>query len=503
MPLEHIGQDFIEVFTLLRKLDPDRAFIVHRPLLLNIPVLAHFLDVVRHVGAEIIPAQRKLPHGHFVMPDIIQNHALDVVDILNPLTVQLHLNDIEEKAVQPLYQLDGFVICCIHEKKLLEKRNLNKIWTRLTVSPWLVKPFVSLSTFPGFLIKPDAMSTKKPTELLKQTPTPFVIPQTIPESRLRRLRRSESLRAMVRETHVTTDDLIYPIFVEEDAQERSPLKTMPGIFRETEKTLKKAVIEAAGNKIRAVILFGVSHHKDSSGSDSLHPHGLLARMIAEAKAASPETTVIADVCFCEYTDHGHCGVLDHHHDVDNDRTIRNIALQAVTAAQAGADMIAPSGMMDGQVAAIRAALDANGFSHIPIMAYAAKFASAFYGPFRDAAGCALGKGNRKTYQMDPANAREALRESALDEYEGADILMVKPGLAYLDILARLREQTELPLAAYQVSGEYAMLKYAAQAGAINYNDIMMESLLAFKRAGADLILSYCALDAAKILNETA
>ena len=351
------------------------------------------------------------------------------------------------------------------------------------------------------------MKSKSQFEILKSGLNAFRPDVPKPDMRMRRLRRSDAMRALMRETRITPDDFIYPIFVEEQATERQPIGSMPGIFRETEDTLKLAVKDTAKHNVKAVILFGISHNKDHSGSDSMHANGLLARMISEAKNASPETLVIADACFCEYTDHGHCGVLDHNHDVDNDRTIENVAIQAVIAAEAGADIIAPSGMMDGQVAAIRSALDENGFSHIPIMAYAAKFASAFYGPFRDAAGCSLGQGmgqgDRKTYQMDPANMREAVREAEMDEIEGADILMVKPGLAYLDVLARLRDETNLPLAAYQVSGEYAMLKYAAEAGALNYDDVMLENLLAFKRAGADLILTYCALDAAKALNKLA
>ena len=345
------------------------------------------------------------------------------------------------------------------------------------------------------------MKAKNQIELLKTGLSQFAASNApTPDTRLRRLRRTGTLRDLVRETQISTDDFIYPIFVEEEATERQPLGSMPGVYRETEKTLGTAVKDAAAHNIKATILFGVSHNKDDRGSDSLHNAGLLSRMIHEAKSASPETAVIADLCFCEYTDHGHCGVLDHNHDVDNDRTLENIGTQAIVAAEAGADIVAPSGMMDGQVAAIRAALDESGFSHIPIMAYAAKFASAYYGPFRDAAGCSLGKGNRKTYQMDPANAREALREAEQDEVEGADILMVKPGLAYLDILYRIKENTNLPVAAYHVSGEYAMLKHAAEAGAIDYQQVMMETLIAFKRAGADLILSYCALDAAKQLN---
>lgn len=347
------------------------------------------------------------------------------------------------------------------------------------------------------------MKPKSQFEILKSGLNAFRPDVPKPEMRMRRLRRTEALRSLFRETRISVDDFIYPIFVEEEASERSPIASMPGVFRETEKTLPLAVKDVAKHKVKAVILFGVSHHKDHTGSDSMHQNGLLARMISEAKDASPDTAVIADVCFCEYTDHGHCGVLDHNHDVDNDRTIENIAIQSLTAAEAGADIIAPSGMMDGQVAAIRSALDENGFSHIPIMAYAAKFSSAFYGPFRDAAGCSLGGGNRKTYQMDPANLREAVREAELDEVEGADVLMVKPGLAYLDVLTRLRDETNLPLAAYQVSGEYAMLKYAAQAGALNYEEVMLENLLAFKRAGADLILTYCALDAAIALDNLA
>lgn len=327
-----------------------------------------------------------------------------------------------------------------------------------------------------------------------------------PHVRMRRLRRTESIRAMVREHSVSADDLIVPLFVEENIDERVPVASMPGVFRETEKSLEKRVKDIAASGVKSVMVFGVSHNKDSVGSDSMDPNGLLARMISRAKNAAPELSVIADVCFCEYTDHGHCGPLCAHGDVDNDRTIYNIAMQSVVAAEAGADIIAPSGMMDGQVSAIRHTLDVTGFSDIPVMAYAAKFASCFYGPFRDAAGCALGanpnvRKDRKTYQLDPANAREALRDALLDEQEGADMLMVKPGMAYLDILAKLRQQSNLPLAVYQVSGEYAMMRFAAQAGALNYQDAMMESLLAFKRAGADMILTYAGEDVARFVRE--
>ena len=318
-------------------------------------------------------------------------------------------------------------------------------------------------------------------------------------TRLRRMRRSESLRAMVRETHLSPDDFILPVFVEEGLAERAPVKSMPGIWRETEKSVVQAVKDAESAGVRAVILFGVSRKKDASGSDSIKKGGLLDRMVSRVRQECPDIILITDLCFCEYTDHGHCGVIDSCGDVDNDLTLENLQRQALIAAQAGADMLAPSGMMDGAVASLRRALDGGGFSHLPIMSYSTKFASAFYGPFRDAAGCSLGKGNRRTYQMDPANGREAIRESLIDEAEGADILMVKPGMAYLDVLARLRDQTRLPLAVYQVSGEYAMIKFAAQAGALNADDVMMESLLAFKRAGADLILSYFSVDAAKLL----
>lgn len=317
--------------------------------------------------------------------------------------------------------------------------------------------------------------------------------------RMRRLRRTEGLRAMVRETVLTPDDFIYPVFVEEGLDQRTPVSAMPGVFRETEDSLGDVLRDAAQAGVRGVMLFGVSRNKDAEGSDSFRKGGLLDRMVRRAKDAAPDLSIIADLCFCEYTDHGHCGVLDGCGDVDNDRTLDNLARQALVAAEAGADMIAPSGMMDGTVAALRAALDQGGFAGTPIMAYSTKFASQFYGPFREAAGCSLGKGNRRTYQMDPANGREALRESLQDEAEGADILMVKPGMPYLDVLARLRDRTDMPLAVYQVSGEYAMIRFAARAGAIDGDAVMMESLLAFKRAGADLILSYFAIEAARRL----
>ena len=325
-----------------------------------------------------------------------------------------------------------------------------------------------------------------------------------PHVRMRRLRHNDAIRDMVQENHLQISDLIYPIFVEENINEPVAIPSMPGVMRETEKTLITKMKEVSDLGIKAVMLFGVSHNKDHNGSDSLTPNGLMARMIDTAKRAAPDVCIIADLCFCEYTDHGHCGPINNHKDVDNDKTVENVAMQAVIAAEAGADMVAPSGMMDGQISGIRHALDVTGFSHVPIMAYAAKFASVFYGPFRDAAGCSLGHDenvptHRKTYQLNPANGREAIRDALMDEQEGADILMVKPGMPYLDILAKLREKSELPLAAYQISGEYAMIRLAAEAGALDYESAMMESLLGFKRAGADMILTYSACDAAKWL----
>ena len=316
-----------------------------------------------------------------------------------------------------------------------------------------------------------------------------------PATRLRRLRASQALRDLVRETTVTLDDLIYPIFVEEELDDFAPVESMPGVFRIPERKLDAAIKEIAAVGIKAVMTFGVSRHKDGTGSDSWNENGLLARMTKRAKDAAPDLLVISDTCFCEYTSHGHCGVIDGN-DVHNDHTIENLGRQSVVAARAGADIIAPSAMMDGQVAAIRAALDGDGFGNTPIMAYSSKFASAFYGPFRAAAGCDL-QGDRKAYQMDPANGREALRESIVDEAEGADILMVKPAMPYLDVLAQVRRHSLLPLAAYQVSGEYAMIKFAAQAGAIDERRVVRETLAGIKRAGADMIMTYFAMDIAR------
>ena len=318
---------------------------------------------------------------------------------------------------------------------------------------------------------------------------------TYPTLRMRRLRGSQAMRDLLQETEVTLKDLIYPIFVEEELDDFAPVESMPGVYRIPERKLDAAMKEIAGAGIRAVMTFGVSHRKDDIGSDTWNRDGLMARMIKRAKDAAPDVVLFSDTCFCEYTTHGHCGVI-HDGDVHNDHTIENLGKQAVVAAEAGADVIAPSAMMDGQVAAIRSALDGAGFLNTPIMAYSSKFASAYYGPFRAAAGCDL-EGDRKAYQMNPFNGREALRESDLDEAEGADMLMVKPALPYLDVLARVRQRSLLPLAAYQVSGEYAMIKFAAAAGAIDEHRVVRETLGAVKRAGADLILTYFAMDIAR------
>lgn len=315
-----------------------------------------------------------------------------------------------------------------------------------------------------------------------------------PLVRPRRLRKSPSLRTLFQETELRVEDLILPIFVEEDVTDFAEIKSMPGVSRIPESKLASEIERYARAGIRAVMTFGISHHKDDVGSDTWNEDGLVARMSRIAKQAVPEMVVMSDTCFCEYTDHGHCGVL-HGDTVHNDETIANIGRQAVIAAQAGADIIAPSAAMDGQVQAIRHALDAAGFNDTGILAYSTKFASSLYGPFREAGGTTL-KGDRKTYQMDPMNRREAVRESLLDEQEGADALMVKPAGAYLDIIRDIREASRLPLAAYQVSGEYAMIKFGGAAGAIDEHKVVRETLGAIKRAGADLILTYFAMDIA-------
>ena len=321
---------------------------------------------------------------------------------------------------------------------------------------------------------------------------------SFPLHRGRRLRRSETLRRMVRETDLQPSDFIYPLFVVEGRNVRRPVSSMPGVFN---LSIDLAVEEArAAYKlgVPSVILFGIPDAKDAKGSGAYDRKGIIPRAITELKSALPELEVIADICLCEFTDHGHCGVVEGH-EVDNDASLPLLAEMALACAEAGVDMVAPSDMMDGRVAAIRRTLDEHKFSGLPVMSYAAKYASGFYGPFREAAQSTPQFGDRRGYQMDPANAREALKEVAQDLEEGADLVMVKPALSYLDIIHRVKQATHVPVAAYNVSGEYAMVKAAAQNGWIDYSRVMMEILTSIKRAGADLILTYHALDAARLL----
>ena len=319
-----------------------------------------------------------------------------------------------------------------------------------------------------------------------------------PEYRPRRLRRNETFRALIRETSLSASQLIYPLFVMPGKNKREEIPSMPGVFRLSVDQLKKEAEECLQLGVHSVILFGLPEKKDAVGSGAHAKDGIIQRAIKELKNKAPEMMVTTDVCLCEYTDHGHCGCLIGD-TVDNDATLEILARTALSHAQAGADMVAPSDMMDGRVAEIRAALDENNFEMIPIMSYAVKYASAFYGPFRDAANCAPQFGDRRSYQMDPANSREALREATLDVEEGADILMVKPAVAYLDIISKLKDEFDLPIAAYHVSGEYAMIKAAAEKGWIDGEKVMAETLLSIKRAGADIILTYFAKDMARYL----
>lgn len=319
-----------------------------------------------------------------------------------------------------------------------------------------------------------------------------------PIQRLRRLRQHETFRRMVRETRLSASDLIYPMFVMEGKDQRREIASMPGQFRLSTDLLVKEAGEVAGLGIPAVMLFGIPDRKDDRGTSAVDPNGIVQRAIKAVKDHVPGLIVVTDVCIDEYTSHGHCGIVKDGR-ILNDETLECLRAMARTHAQAGADMVAPSDMMDGRVAAIRSELDHAGYPELPIMAFAAKFASCFYAPFRDAAGSAPQFGDRQSYQMDPANRREALREIALDVEEGADIVMVKPALPYLDVIAAARAHTALPVAAYQVSGEYSMIKAAGKAGWLDESRAMLESLLAIKRAGADLILTYFAKDAAPFL----
>ena len=322
----------------------------------------------------------------------------------------------------------------------------------------------------------------------------------------RRLRLKRNMRDLVRETHITTDDLIMPLFIKEGMNGKNEVSSMPGIFQFGEDSVLDEVAELIELGIKAVLLFGIPKLKDSCGSDALDENGLIARNIRKIKEKfGDKILVITDLCFCEYTDHGHCGIINPKlKTVDNDATLEISAKQALIHAKAGADVIAPSGMMDNIITTLRNALDNNGFKHIPIMAYSTKFASSFYGPFRDAAESAPSKNehipkNRKTYQMDYANRNEAVRESIADMNEGADMLMVKPALSFMDIIREVKDATKLPLCVYNVSGEYSMVRAAAQNGWVDYNDMMVEILVSFKRAGADMIISYHSKDFAKLV----
>ena len=319
-----------------------------------------------------------------------------------------------------------------------------------------------------------------------------------PQVRMRRLRESGVLRRMVQETTLSVSDFIYPIFVTHGRDVREPIGPMPGYFHLSLDRLLAEVAEVSELGIQGVLLFGIPAAKDPLGSEAYADHGIIQEAIRVIKQAAPQLTVVTDVCLCEYTDHGHCGVVDKDR-VENDQTLELLARTALSHVRAGADMVAPSAMMDGQVRALREALDADGHHETPIMAYSAKYASAFYGPFRVAAESAPQFGDRRSYQMDPASSRQALREIELDIEEGADIVMVKPALAYLDVLVRARERFDLPLAAYNVSGEYAMLMAAAQNEWLDGNRAMLEILTAIKRAGADIIITYHAKEAARLL----
>ncbi|MDR3619440.1 MAG: porphobilinogen synthase [Paludisphaera borealis] len=325
-----------------------------------------------------------------------------------------------------------------------------------------------------------------------------------PVQRPRRLRAHPRIRDLVRENRLTVDDLIYPLFIYHGTNLRREIGSMPGQYQLSLDRLGEIIDEVADLKIPGVLLFGIPEHKDALGSAASRDDGVVQQAVRLIKNRAPELLVVTDLCFCEYTDHGHCGPVVEvagRYDVDNDATLPMLAEQAVSHARAGADLIAPSGMMDGMVKAIRQGLDASGFTQTPIMSYSSKFASGYYGPFREAAESAPGMGDRRGYQMDPANGDEAIREAAIDLAEGADIIMVKPALAYLDVARRLKDAFRVPLAAYNVSGEYAMVKAAAERGWIDERRIVLETLTGFKRAGIDIIMTYHALDVARWLKE--
>jgi porphobilinogen synthase len=319
-----------------------------------------------------------------------------------------------------------------------------------------------------------------------------------PVYRPRRLRRNSNLRELVAETRLSVDDLIYPMFVMPGKNKKVPVTSMPGIYKQSIDTLIKEIREAKKLGIKAILLFGIPEQKDEMGTQGYHEHGIIQKALREIKKKVKDIIVITDVCMCEYTSHGHCGIIKDG-DVDNDETLQYLAKMSLSHVEAGADMVAPSDMMDGRVGVIRDELDQNGYNKTAIMAYSAKYASAFYGPFREAAESPPQFGDRRSYQMDPPNVREAMREIELDIEEGADIVMVKPALPYLDVIRAAREEFDHPIAAYNVSGEYSMVKAAGKLGWIDEELVMMEMLTSIKRAGADLILTYFAKDAAKVL----
>jgi porphobilinogen synthase len=320
--------------------------------------------------------------------------------------------------------------------------------------------------------------------------------------RFRRLRINKNLRELVQENNISKNDFIYPLFIKSGEGIKKEINSMPGVYQMSLDKILEECKELQALGLNSIILFGIPAVKDSIGSDALCEHGIIATAIKAIKKDFPDMFVVSDLCFCEFTDHGHCGILDMEHEtVDNDATLEILVKQALIHAKSGVDMIAPSGMMDGMIEALREGLDSEGFENLPIMSYSTKFASAYYGPFRDVAESAPSFGDRRSYQMNPANRREAIAESIEDELQGADILMVKPALAYLDIIRDIKENTTTPLAVYNVSGEYAMLKAAAAAGVIDYERVMMETMLGFKRAGADIIISYHAKEVANLLNK--
>ena len=320
--------------------------------------------------------------------------------------------------------------------------------------------------------------------------------------RFRRLRINETLRNLVQETTITADDFIYPLFVREGSGIKTEVSSMPGVYQMSLDEILKECEYLVSINLKSIILFAIPDVKDSVGSECLCNESIISRTIKAIKEKFPQMFIVTDLCFCEYTDHGHCGILDPKtQTVDNDKTLEISAQQAIVHARAGADMIAPSGMMDGIISTLRNALDENGFKNLPIMAYSTKFASGYYGPFRDVAESTPSFGDRRTYQMNPANRLEAIEESLEDEKEGADILMVKPALAFLDVIRDIRNASNLPLCVYNVSGEYAMLKHAGLAGLIDYERVMMETMIAFKRAGANIIISYHAKEVCELLRK--